>query len=876
MTSFLKGLVAIAILGCSLSNSAQVLIDVAGEFGIDHTLSPDNFWGSGISFFDFDDDGWDDFTLLQENDSLLFFRNINGVPTAIPSLAFGESFTKQALWVDFDNDGDYDLFVSSYEGFVRLYENTGNFNFTEITEQAGLVTLPTRNYGISCADYNRDGYLDLYVCRYFGSGDEGNPMENNALYRNNGDGTFTDVTLEAGVGNGIAPSFMGVWIDHDLDGWPDLYVINDRSQWGNALYRNNGDGTFTDIALDANIEYFGDDPMTVTVGDFDNDGDLDIYMTNTGANGKVARLARANENGVYNEYAPQAGVNLNVTAWGASFIDIDNSGYQDLFVTTAQLSTVLSDVRSYLYINVNGQFFFDSPNSIGSSTTTAAYGVAKGDLNNDGFADLIVQTAKGYDSHILQNSATAENNFVKITLKGTVSNTMAIGAWIHVYANETSYIHYTKCGENYCGQDSQHHIFGLGQAEQIDSVYVWYPSGHSDTYYNLEINQHHTLFEGGSLQADLLYSNNHLCPNDEITLQALGGVYQIWNDGLLTEDGFRAVNTPGEYSFTAFNEFDVPAFSDTITITATETFGFNTNVTHPGCNDNSFGSIEIELTNPALLEGGSLFLDGLPAGWSHSGLTPGNYTFDFISEEGCLISETVQLLPTIEIETVVTTDPILCHGETTTATLTVFGAPNATIDWGELDPNELAAGTHNAIVVHNENCVSIVEFTIDEPELMSVNVNETDGSLLAQVSGGTPPYEVFWFAPDNPTANELPVSLEQPGTYLIRAYDSHLCLAETSFEFTPTGVTATNAQAETLKLFPNPASTVLHLVAPHQHGATAIISDLTGKRLFESRLTDEHIHYLDIANLPGGVYVLWLLHPAGAKQAERVKFVKIQ
>lgn len=877
-TKSLFQILLVALMLLKLHDSeAQTLIDVAPELGIQHTLSPQNFWGSGISFFDFDDDGWDDLTFLQENDSLLLFKNVNGVPTSITPFAFGNNFTKQALWVDFDNDGDYDLFVSSYEGRVQLYENLGNFTFNEITAQSGLLNLNTRNYGISCADYDRDGFLDLYVCRYFGSGDPNNPAESNALYRNNGDGTFTNVTTQAGVGNGIAPSFIGVWIDYDVDGWPDLYIINDRSQWGNALYRNNGDGTFTNIALETNTEYFGDDPMTATVGDFDNDGDLDIYMTNTGANGRVARLARANNNGVYDEYATQAGVNLNITAWGASFIDIDNDSFQDLFVTTAQLSNNLSDVRAYLYLNMNGQFFFDSPASIGSPTVTASYGVAKGDLNNDGFADLIVQTAKGYNAHILQNSGSSGNNFAKITLKGTASNTMAIGAWIHLYANETSYVHYTKCGENYCGQNSQHHIFGLGQAPQIDSLTVWYPSGHSDTYYNLEINQHHTLIEGESISTAIASSSNHICPGDEITLQAFGGEYQIWNDGLQTTDGLRTVNVGGAYSFTAYNSFNVPAFSDTLFISETNEFGLDISLTHPGCNNEiNSGSLEIALTNPLLAQNGDLMVNGLPAGWLIENLPPGIYSVEFVSLEGCTVSETIQLLPTTVIETLVTTGSILCNGGTTSAEITVFGSTTAVVEWGALDPDEVPAGNHSVLVVHNENCVSLVDFSIEEPEPIDISVNENNGLILAQVSGGAPPYDIAWFEPGENTPNELPIVLNLPGVYLVEATDANLCFKETLFEYVGTSVSSPFNAGEQWSLYPNPATTILHLTGKSLRGATAVITDLKGNRLLEEQLSNEEHHRLDIAKLASGVYVLNLFYLAGAKQAEYLKFIKVQ
>ena len=147
--------------------------------------------------------------------------------------------------MDYDNDGDNDLFITATNGLARLLNNDGLFNFTDVSIAAGLSGFNTNNFGVSFGDYDRDGHLDFYLARYSMTGNVNDPNQTNALYKNNGDGTFTNVTAAAGVGNGIQPSFMGVWIDVDHNSWPDLYVINDRVLWGNALYLNNGDGTFT-------------------------------------------------------------------------------------------------------------------------------------------------------------------------------------------------------------------------------------------------------------------------------------------------------------------------------------------------------------------------------------------------------------------------------------------------------------------------------------------------------------------------------------------------------------------------------------------------------------------------------------------------------
>ena len=197
---------------------AQTFTDVSASAGISFKNTSLNGWGSGVSFYDFNQDGWDDISLAKENGVFGIYINNQGSYQAANFILSNSGGTKQLLWVDYDNDGDLDVFITSLDGKNHLYNNDGNFNFTDVTLISGIDTGPAQNYGASFGDYDKDGFLDLYISRYNGgSGDSTQLQWVNNLYRNNGDGTFTDVTFAAGVADGLKPSFCSIWFDYNLD-----------------------------------------------------------------------------------------------------------------------------------------------------------------------------------------------------------------------------------------------------------------------------------------------------------------------------------------------------------------------------------------------------------------------------------------------------------------------------------------------------------------------------------------------------------------------------------------------------------------------------------------------------------------------------------
>jgi hypothetical protein len=780
---------------------AQSFIDVAPQMGISHTVNTNmSIGGSGVNFFDFDNDGWDDLTFVQVNDSLAFYKNVNGTFVKLPSFVYGDGEVKHLLWVDYDNDGDYDAFLVPHAKPCKLFRNEGDFTFTDVTFESGLFGLNSNNHGVSFGDYDRDGYLDFYLCRYDNSqnADPLNPLQNNALYRNNGDGTFTNVTIEAGVANGTQPSFQGIWIDVNRNGWPDLYVVNDRLLWGNTLYLNNGDGTFTDYTEQSGLSMFGEDPMSATFADYDNDGDLDILCTNGGVPTKPIRVYQNQGDTTFLEIGQQLGINVNVTfhcTWGATWLDVENTGFMDLYVTTGLLTlNPDNEIRSYLFMSDSATSFIDSPSLFqGSNHIAASYSVAKGDINNDGFADLVVQNAKNFNSFIWENQVNPENenSYLKVTLQGTVSNTMAIGSWITVYTNGKQYTHYTRCGENFVSQDSQHYIFGLGNASVVDSLVVEYSLGHIDVYYDVEVNQHLYLKEGETISVFISPVGNttEACLLDSVVLDAGQWTNYLWNTG--HNGQFLSVNEPGDYWVHVTNEFGFTASSDTVHVEFFPQPIIDYQVTQPSCHNDSNGMIEVE--NVLGIPASEVTWNNGMTGETIEGLVAGTYTYLFTDENGC--------------------------------------------------------STEGEILVQQPFPLSVQIFTSPE-------ISGNDGSIILIINGGTPQYTI--------TINGEPAGMQTTnlaaGQYSLEVVDANGCSfeAQVFIDFTSSVL---NIQIPLHRVFPNPVNSGDQIdvaLSVDRSRAELQIHDLTGRQVYNGNFDFQRNVSVPVSMpyIPAGVYII--------------------
>ncbi len=514
--------------------------------------------GCGVAFYDFDHDDWLDLFLVngtrlegfakgQEPISRLFKNNRDGTFTDVTAKSgMTRSGWGQGCCVgDYDNDGLNDLFVSYY-GQNILYKNHGDGTFTDVTAKAGLTQNRLRwNSGCAFLDYDKDGHLDLFVgnyidfdiktaplpeaagCAYKGMqvacGPPGLDGGKNILYHNNGDGTFTDVSEKAGMWNTIGTYALSVTVaDLDNDGWPDIYVANDST--AATFYQNQKDGTFKDVAIEAGIAYSPDGKpqagMGVAVGDYNRDGLLDIVKTNFA--GDTDSLYLNLGDGTFEDHTYLSGLGLNTRylGWGVGFVDLDNDGWLDIFISNGHVYPEVDASHldspyaehKYVYRNLRNGQFEEVTNLAGPGITDAvpARGCAFGDYDNDGDIDIVVNCVNA-PPQLLRCDTTILRNWIKVRLVGKKSNRTGIGARITVTASTNTQamsgqgkqplqqVDELRSGGSYYSQNDLRLHFGLDQAVQADKVEILWPSGIKDTLTNLAANKLYVIEEGGKV-----------------------------------------------------------------------------------------------------------------------------------------------------------------------------------------------------------------------------------------------------------------------------------------------------------------------------------------------------------------------------------------
>jgi hypothetical protein len=500
----------IAILSFFSSYGQLAFTESASSLGVGVSYGASQF-GGGVSFVDFDGDGWDDITFSSdENNKTYFYKNTNGTFQQVTFPGIDDTYkTKQVLWVDYDNDGDKDFFATSVAGLNKLYRND-NGSFTDITAASGLFTDDLFTYGASFGDIDNDGDLDLFICNRGGS-----TLQKNYLYRNDA-GSFTDISASAGIRSTGELSFCASFFDYDDDGDQDIYIANDKYDNPNRLYRNNGDNTFTDVSVASGSGIYID-AMSTTIGDYNNDGLFDIYVTNTeGGN----QLLKNNGDNTFTDTAASTGTSFLSTAWGAVFLDADNDRSLDLYV-----SGMLDGTGGYLpsaFYHNNGSNVFSIPHNIGfTNDTRESYANAIGDVDNDGLPDILVMNDTD-NNFVWKNTTTTSNNWLKIKLEGVSGNKDGIGNKIEVHAGGVSQYRYTICGEGYLGQNSLYEFIGLGGATNVDYVKItWKHSGQVETITNITPNQAITIQEGNGVLSvpSNTYTTVKLYPNPSNTGQ---------------------------------------------------------------------------------------------------------------------------------------------------------------------------------------------------------------------------------------------------------------------------------------------------------------------------------------------------------------------
>jgi hypothetical protein len=498
--------------------SAQVFVDQSEEQGFENSYG-ECFLAGGVSFTDFDMDGEEDIlTSSCSGEPIYVFRGTpNGfVPYSIQAALADTGRSKAVYAVDLDNDGDREIFITNFQSRnTLLWNNAGEY--VNVSDQAGISSSEKSSFSASFGDYNLDGYLDIYVVNRTVAS---NPQDN-VLYRNNGDGTFENVTQLAGVGNidgaGLAVSFF----EYNNDGWPDLYIANDKFT-GNVLFVNQADGTFQDVSSDSGTD-LDMDGMSVTLADYNDDGYLDIYVSNTVVDGN--RFLVSNGDLTYDEVAEELDVVTNKFCWGSQFVDFDGDMDEDLFVPSFAPDF---DNMNTFYLRDQDQLI-DWSDDLLEADFSESMGSAKADFDHDGDYDLAVLNTDIEGSYLLENQSDPFN-YVKFCLEGTTSNYEGIGSWIEVHAGGVIQRRYTTLGSNFAGQDSRYHIFGLGESDSIDLIRITWPSGIVQEILDQGINET-TCFQE-PFPTDIQEGQNEmrLWPNpaqDYLLLEGFNGNYSI-------------------------------------------------------------------------------------------------------------------------------------------------------------------------------------------------------------------------------------------------------------------------------------------------------------------------------------------------------------
>ncbi len=470
--------------------------DAAVASGLPVSVGNPSF-GSGMSLIDFNDDGWDDITLATDsNSNVRFFQNSNGVFTEVFFPAVNMMYrTKAVTWIDIDNDGDKDLFVTSDTDSNKLFENLGSGVLSDITSTSGLATSNLESFGASWADVNQDGFLDLYVSVRSHS----NP---NRLYVNNGNNTFTDQTVASGFPMQARMSFCSAFFDFDNDGDQDLYVSNDKYSYENWLFENDGTGFFTDLSVDSSSNLLID-AMTTTVGDYNNDGFFDIYVTNT-LQGNV--LLENNGNRIFTDVTAATGTSFDSVGWGAVFVDVDNDADQDLYVSGMFDGSDPNLLSAALYENNSNIFTIPSISGLAADTGTS-FSNATADFDQNGLMDIFVTNANQENIFLWENTATGAGNWFKVNLTGKLCNKDGIGAVIEITCNGQKQFKTLLAGEGYLSQNSSTIHFGLGNNNVVDQMTIYWPDGTLDTLSGLVANQTVDILQAETLSSRISITN---------------------------------------------------------------------------------------------------------------------------------------------------------------------------------------------------------------------------------------------------------------------------------------------------------------------------------------------------------------------------------
>jgi hypothetical protein len=778
---------------------------------------------SGVSFHDFDRDGLDDLTYGSVGMGVYTYRNTGDGFEPVYYFSGISGAIQHPIWVDYDNDGDSDFFTTRFGDCPVLMRNNGDMTFEDVSSVLACSEPEPHNTSASWADYDNDGFTDLYIANYYPTGIGATGW----CYHNNGDGTFTENAAALGIDNGVSPTYQVLWIDYDIDGDQDLLISNDKFV-GNRLYQNNGIDGFSDISQQSGFDV-AINAMSLSPGDPDRDGDFDFYISNT-TEGNVLMMQNG---GVFTNAAVPMGATVNANCWGSVFVDTQGKMWEDIYV----VATGPQPGTNRLLQNANGGSFASSSEAFQGEDSEFLYSVAKGDANNDGRYDIACNPYQNNQS-LLFESQEPDSTSVKIALQGTVSNRDGIGSILTCHVGEVVQLRSRTCGENYLSQDSQYLLFA-SQGQAIDSVVVRWPSGIRDVLYNPTPNQLHYIVE--SLPENPVQMVElSMCSGDTLYLQPQDAVQVEWSTG--SQDAVLQVSEPGEYTAVVTDaQGQITEFMYAVTVHAQ--LNAQVQVMEPSCHGASDGAIQVFTT-----EWSQVWINGeVVTGSALGALDGGDYEIHLMDGNGCSLDTLVTLndpSPLIVEASIVPG----CFGETShyelhvehaqgyamliglespegdllqddypftvldemgcfyTGVLTIetlgpfevvdyidtlcADMPSAMVElqfsggvapWGmfgsELPLEALPAGDYQTQWMDAAGCIAEGNISILQFEPIEISVEENVDQIIVEVEGGLPPYAVEWSNGD--VGFELTA---EPGTYVCVVSDQAGCTQATQVE----------------------------------------------------------------------------------------------
>jgi enediyne biosynthesis protein E4 len=498
--------------------------------------------GSGVALFDYNNDGLIDIFLvngssfehlsnpnLPPTSSRLFRNNGDGTFTDVTkeSGLINKGWGVGVTVGDYDNDGYRDVFITNF-GTNALFHNNGNGTFSNVTKEAGLEG---GNWSTGCAwgDYDRDGRLDLYVSRYVdfqvgqmpkpgtntycnyrgvpvACGPRGLPGLPDLVYHNEGNGKFREVSEDIGIKDSIRGYGLGVvWLDFDNDGWPDIFVANDSMP--NYLWHNKGNGTFEEVAFESGCALSADgraqSNMGIAVGDYDNDGWLDLYVTHFSED---YNTLYHNNRGRFEDVTYQAGLGTagyKNLSWGTGFADFDNDGWKELFVANGHIYPQATQAgtsyfqQNQLFLNLrNGRFELIPGQESGFAEARSSRGAAFADLNGQGRINIVVNNIDNQPFLYKPTRSSTTNHWVRFKLVGMKCNRDAIGARVTVTTSGLMQIDEVQSADSFVSASDIRLHFGLADVTVIDKVQIRWPDGTVEQHAGLSVDQEHIIRQG--------------------------------------------------------------------------------------------------------------------------------------------------------------------------------------------------------------------------------------------------------------------------------------------------------------------------------------------------------------------------------------------